>query len=349
MKLIKVYDKDMNPLTTFTEVDFNALRYRTSIKQIGDFQFDLEVNNTKTNNINIELYNRIEIIEDGNIVFLGVITRNTIDLNTVTIQGKHIVFILKKRILNGEYSINGNIGTGISAILSLINGVDDTGISAGDYSSITGTVNNTWKNSDVYSIVDDICKATGHEFIVDNQGILQISTIGQIGEDKSDDILLQYNYNQVASANILTFNVENDGEKILTKMFGQSGGLTSTQESTVLKNQFGVLEGYKNFRVINDQQTLDDFTNTEIQDRLYSPDLSLAPSVEDNFNVGDVVRILLKNPLINIDDDFQILEKRVQYNKGQKEISIRINEIPFYIAQILNERDRRLALLEKEV
>jgi len=347
MKIIKIYSKTMVALTTLTEADFTRLSYRRSLGQIGDCTFTLRLDRVKTTNANTKHYNRIQLVEDGVVKFLGVITKRDIDLNSVKINCREMPYVLKKRLLGATYTANGTMIDEVEDILEYVNGVEDTGITLGSVSEAIGSVNNTWKYGNAYSALDDICKATGNQFMITPDGDLVVKP--ELGTDKSADVIFKYNYLQVSSSNILSFEVEDDGDDIVTTALGKSDSLTASETNSSLATEYGRLEKFKDFRVINNQGVLDDFTLAETEDRVYSPRLDLAPSVNDNFEVGDTVRVILKNELIDIDDSFQVLEKRVEYSRGQKTISVRINDLPKYLAQILNDRDRRLELLEKQV
>jgi len=347
MKIIKIYDKDMSPLTTLAESDFSRLSYRRAVNQIGDCTFVMRSDRPKTTNPNTQLYNRIELYEDGVKKFFGVITRRDIDLNTIKISCREVAYILKKRLLGATYTANGTVIDEAEDLIDYVNGVDDTGITVGDVTEAIGDIDNTWKYGNAYSALDDMCKSSGNQFIINNDGELVVKP--DIGTDLSETVIFRYNINQVSSANILGFEVEDDGDDIVTTSYGKSVALTSTQISAGLVTSYGTLEKFKDFRVVNDQTVLDDFTAAENADRVYSPKIELSPSVDDNFEVGDTVRVILKNSLIDIDESFQVLEKRVEYSRGQKQISVRVNDLPKYLSQILNDRDRRLELLEKQV
>lgn len=337
----------MNPLTTLTEADFTAVEYNRSLGQIGDCSFTLSLDREKVTQANTEMYNRIKLIEDGVVRFFGVITRRDIGLNSVGIRCRELIYILKKRLLGASYTANGTMVQEVNDLLAYVNGVSATGITLGDVSDAAGSVNNTFKYANAYSALDDMCKATGNQFYVNTDG--ELIVMPEIGTDLSASVVFQYSTILVASSNILNFSVDDDGDDITTKVFGKSGANTSTQSSSTLVSAYGILEKFRDFRVVNNQGVLDEFTEAEIEDRIYSPKIDLSPEVEDNFEVGDTVKIILKNSLIDINDSFQVLEKRVQYSRGQKTISIRINDLPNYLAQILSDRDRRIELLEKQV
>ncbi len=346
MKLIKLYNKSFVKIATFTEPDFTSLTYRRTKGEIGDASFVIRLSRPKMNATNLNLYNRLEVVEDGEVRFVGIITQKVIRLDTAEIRCRELPFMMKKRIVGTNYTLSGSVNDVITDLITDMNAVEDTGIALGTLSGV-GTVNLTFNNADVWTVLKQICDATGNQFEVNYNRELVVAPT--IGTDKTASVLFRYNVDQVANANMTSFEIEDDGEAIITKVYGKSEALSSTQEDAGLKAQYGTLEKFTNFRVINTLGVLDEFTLADVSDRVYSPKIILKPNVRDNFEVGDVVRIRLKNPLVNIDDGFQVLEKKVRFSGSQKLIDVRINDLPNSLVQRLADREKRLELLEKQV
>lgn len=345
MKLIRIYNKDFTKLVTLTDQDFTNLTHQRARGEIGDCSFTVRLSRAKMSEVNLNLYNRVKVFDDGVVKFTGIITQKNIKLDTADVKCRELPYILKKRIVDNAYVLSGSVNDMITQLIGDMNGVEDTGISIGSLTAV-GDINLTFNSADVWTVLKQICEATGNQFEIRDRSLIVAPTIG---EDKSASVLFRYNVNQVANANLFSFEIEDDGENIVTLAHGKSDALTSNQTDAGLVSEFGTLEKFRDFRVVNTQGVLDDFTESEVSDRIYSPRINLKPSVEDNFEVGDIVKIRLKNPLVNINDDFQIIQKRVTYNGEQKMISVRINDLPSYLVQKLADRDKRLELLEKQV
>ncbi len=345
MKLIRIYNKDFTRLVTLTDQDFTNLQHQRSRGEIGDCSFTLRLSRAKMNEINLNLYNRVKVLDNGVVKFTGIITQKVIKLDTADIKCRELPYILKKRIVSNAYVLSGSVNDMVTQLINDMNGAEDTGISLGTLTGV-GDVNITFNSADVWTVLKQICEATGNQFEVRDRSLIVAPTIG---EDKSASVLFRYNVNQVANANLFSFEIEDDGENIVTLAHGKSDALTSDQTDVGLLSEFGRLEKFRDFRVVNTQDVLDEFTESEVSDRIYSPKIALKPNVEDNFEVGDLVKIRLKNPLVNINDNFQIIQKKVIYNGEQKMISVRINDLPNYLVQKLADRDKRLELLEKQV
>lgn len=346
MKIIKIYNKNFTKLANFTEPDFTSLTYKRTKGEIGDASFTIRLSRPKMNEVNLNLYNRIEIFEEGDKKFVGIITQKIVKLDTAEIRCRELPFIMKKRIVGTNYTLSGSVDAMITQVIDDMNAVEDTGISIGSLSGI-GTVNLTFNNADVWTVIKQICEATGNQFEVNYNRQLVVAPT--IGTDKSETVLFRYNVDQVANANMIGFEIEDDGENIFTKVYGKSAALSTDQEDAGLIASYGTLEKFKDFRVVNTLGVLEEFTLAEVSDRLYSPKIVLKPNIEDNFEVGDVVRIRLKNPLVNINAGYQILEKRVKFSGSQKLIEVRINDLPNSLILKLADRDKRLELLEKQV
>lgn len=346
MKIISIYNKNFTKLTTFTESDFTSLTHKRAKGEIGDASFIIRLSRNKMSATNLNLYNRIEIVEDGVKKFVGIITQKTVKLDTAEIKCRELPFILKKRLTADAYTLSGSVNDMVTQLLADINATEATGITIGTLSGI-GTINLTFNSADAWTVLKQICDSTGNQFEINTSRQLVVAPT--IGTDKSSSVLFRYNVDQVANANMIGFEIEDDGEAIITKVYGKSDTLVSTQTDAGLVGQFGTLEKFRNFRVVNTQGVLDDFTLAEVSDRIYSPKIALKPNVPDNFEVGDLVKIKIKNQLVNINANFQVLEKTIKYNGSQKLMSVRINNLPEDLVQKLADRDRRLTLLEKQV
>lgn len=347
MIIIKIFDKDYNPRTTLTEQDFTDLEYMRKLGEIGDCRFNVRLDRNKVNETNLQHYNRIEIIDGGVKKFFGVITNKNIGLELAGIRCRESIYVFKKRLLGANYVVNDTVANAVTDLVADVNGVDDTNIAVESVVGAIGNVNMTFNYGNAFEILRQICESTGNQFTLSENGGIIVKA--QVGTDRSADVSFRYNINQISNANILKFDVEDDGDDIISKAYGKSNAYSSTQTNSTLVTKYGVLEKYRDFRVVNSQTLLDSFTGYENKDKIYSPNIALNPKVNDDFVVGDLVKIRIKNSLVNINDSFQVLEKRVQYIGSQKRITVRINDLPNNLAEKLAERDVRLDLLEKEV
>lgn len=329
---VKILDKSYAPLTTFNLGEINGLTYRNTMGQIGDASFVLDINNSKVTEENLRNYNRIEISTDGVINWVGYIIHKKINFNQVSVQCKELIGILGKRLVTNGYTMSGNAGVTISNLLNSINADEDTGISMG-VTDVTTSINLTFNQQDVLSILQSISDTVGAQFKINPDRTLDFKT--SVGNDISDEIRFEYNILQPQQANITNFDVDDSGENIVTRSYGVSNTLNSTQTDSALISKYGKLDIYNSFPQANSQTDLDNITHAKLMDTLFSPTINLVITEEDNFNIGDTVSIFLRNKLINIFDNYQILEKSVKIINSQKQISIKINSLPKTIADTI--------------
>lgn len=339
---IKIYDKTYTPLTILNSGEFNALQYKETMGQIGDASFTIDIANTKITDITLRNYNRLEVLDGGVVMWTGYIVSKQITFNTVSVQCKSLIGILAKRLTSNAYVLTGNAGTAVATLLSAINAIEDTGITMG-VTDVVATVNLTFNQQDVLTALQNIADAVGAQFVVNKDRTLDFKL--SIGEDKSSSVKFEYNTIQPQQANIIKFNVEDNGDRVVTKSFGANTSLTSSQVDALLQAKYGLLEKFNSFTQANNQPNLDALTLSKIMDSLYSPALDLAPGELDNFNVGDVVAINIKNKLVVINGSFQILEKNVKIVSSQKSMSVRINELPQDITNSIRDLQRQVNLL----
>lgn len=325
---IKIYTKAYVPLTTLvqtqTDSDFNGLTYKDTLHQVGDCSFTMQVKGVKTTTANLQHYNIIEVCEDTGVVrWVGVIISKRITLNTVAINCFSLIHLLTKRVTSPSGTFNNTAGSVASSLLGTTNADLDTKIVAGVMTNPTN-VQLTFSRSSVFDALKTIAEASIGQFNVNTNRTLDFKT--SIGVDKSASVILQYNITLIASANILTFQVEDDAKGIVTKTYGESGALVSTQTDASLLTLYGLFEEYKNFRELDNQTTLNNISIDNNRGSELSPLLNLSPSVVDNFEVGDLVKVIIKNSLIDINTVYQITEKAVKIKGGnQRQITIRVN------------------------
>lgn len=343
MLQVKIYDKTRNALTAFNIGEFGALTYRKTLGQIGDASFTLDINSAKVTEVNMRNYNRVEILNDGVVEWSGYIALKRVNFNQVTVQCKELIGILAKRLVPDAYTLSGNAGTAISTLLALINGVEDTGISMG-VTDISTSINMTFNQQDVFTVLQNIADTVGGQFVLNENRTLDFKMTA--GADVSADVTLEYNILQPAQANLTNFDVEDNGDPIVTRSFGKTNSLTSQQDDAALQTKYGIIEKFNSFTNSNTQGNLDAQASAKLTDTLYSPTLNLSPGEADAFDIGDTVAVNIQNKLISISGTFQVLEKSVKIVNKQKQISVKINQLPQDITQAIRDLQRQVNLLE---
>lgn len=346
MILIKIYDKSYNPLTTFLFGEYGGLSYSSQKHQVGDARFNIDLNNPKVTEANMQHYNRVEVVEDGIVRWAGFIVRKEVSLTTVDVRCRELIGLFKKRLTSSSQTVSGAANTALTALLTSINAADDTGITAGTL-DISDTLNLTFKYDDVFSVLRKSADVVGGEFNVDANRQLNFKTT--LGNDLSASVVLRYNVNQISIANITRFSVTDDGDNVVSKAYGKSGALSTAQENATIKGKYGLLEKSRNYQVANAQGDLDAIALADTKDQEFAPDIVLDRTILDNFEVGDIVRVEIKNRLVDIDDNFQILKKSVTMIGSEKQITVGIDNIPENIAETIKNVTRRVDLIENNI
>lgn len=325
---IKIYDKTFTLLTTLingsSSSDFNNLQYKNKVNDIGDASFDVRVDNSKINTANLLHYNKIEVTDDdGTVRWTGLIVEKNISLNLINVKCYGLGYILNKRLIGASETYNGQADTAITTLLANANAVEATGIIAGAISLATA-VNLTFKRSKSWQAMKSVLDGADGQIVINNDRSLDFKTV--VGTDLTASVIFRYERASPELANILKFNVNDGGRDIISKTYGESGAFTSNQENATIKNLYGLLEEYVNFRELNDQVTLDNSSINNNKDSQLSPSIQLSPDTTDNFEAGDIIAIKLDNDFVQLDGNYQIMEKAVSVASNQKLIVIKIND-----------------------
>lgn len=348
---IKLYDKGFTPLTTLinssSASDFNNLSYKNQVNGVGDASFVVRIDNSKITPTTIKHYNRLEIKDDdGTVRWAGVIVDKKIELNLITVKCYGLAHVLDRRLTGDSELHSGQANTEATEILTDANSAEATGITAGTL-DVTTAVNITFNRGKRLQAIKSIADAVSAQYIVKPDRKLYLQNI--VGQDLSASVLFRFEYDKPEIANILQFEIADDGKVIVSKSYGKSNALTSTQTDAGIQAGYGLLEEFLNFSEASNQATLDGLTLNNNQDSGLSPTIALSPTVGDNFEAGDVVRIILDNKFISVDTTYQILEKAVKIVNGQKLITIKLNlEIKDFVADFKAMRTS-LELLSRSV
>lgn len=349
---IKIYTKDYVPLTTLfvtrTESDYNALVYRSSLMGIGDASFTMRLDNEKASLVNLRHHNIVEICEnDGTPRWVGVIVYRRTLLNVVSVNCYDLLHVLTRRLTTAAEAHNDAAGDIASTLLANTNGVHDTKIVAGVMDD-PEVIDITLNRSSVYDALRRIAEVSGGQYRLNADRTLDVRAI--IGTDLSSTVVFHYRLALVAGSNILSFQVEDDGKGIITRTYGESDGDTSTQTDTGLLADYGLLENYQDFREITDQASLDTATANKNKGSDLSPAIDLSPKVPDVFEIGDIVKVILQNRLVDINDAYQITEKTVTVkNEGQKQINVRVISNTSDFFKQIRDLKRNVDLLNRSV
>ena len=324
---IKIYDKDFVQLTTLVNTssisDFNNLTYKNQVNNVGDASFVVRIDNPKITSTVINHYNKLEITDDdGTVRFVGVIVEKKIDLDLITVKCYGLAYILDRRITSPNEAHNGQANTEATSILNATNSEEATGITAGTL-NVTTAVNVKFNHTKRWQAIKTIADSVGAQIIVKNDRKLYMQTL--VGQDLSASVFFRYEKSKPQQANVLQFEITDDGKNIVSESHGTAKTFDSEIDDAVIRAKYGLLEEFGNFGEANDQTTLDNLVRNNNQDSGLSPAIALSPEITDNFDAGDVVQVTLDNGFISVDLPYQIFEKSVKIVNNQKLITIKLN------------------------
>lgn len=342
---VRIYTKDLTVITTLLQKDVESVEFTDKLEGDGSGSFVVRADNSKITASALKLYNRVKFFEDGVCKFYGFITENNYDLNTISIKLFSIGYLLKNRTLGGSYVATGTISTILTNMLSTVNTANPTGISLGTVdSSLTTSYSKTYDSGNDFDyIVKDLLGDTA-QYRVDENGLIQVAVL--LGTDKSSTVRLRYDVNQIESANITSFKVKESGQNILTEILAKRTGGSVVVSDTDLQTEYGLIQTTKTYQYVSDNTQLTAKATLDLKGAIYSPEITLSPTVLDNFSVCDILGVRLYNKFIDIATSYQVLEKSVSYIGTEKTIRIKLNEKQKDLIDILLDQKQRIKLLE---
>ena len=345
---IEVYDKDFNPLTTFFDVDFNNLTHTQAMGRVGSAQFIMDINNQKINEQVLRHFNRIEVVDQTGVRFVGYIDYKKIVDNLITIQCSSLIGILKKRVLPNNFDLDGLVDDFLRDLLNSVNDFDDTGISVGTMDTAK-SVNKSFTDTTIYSIIETIAQTLNAEFEVDKQRRLNFRQF--VGKDLRASIRFIHDYQRPQQNNLLKVDYADDGDTITTGAIGRTGGgLRAGFSAPAYVERYGIIEKFVNLSNSLSLADLQEATKRLLQQNTYSVSLSIKPDIADNFEVGDFVKVYIRNRLNTLDADYQILRKVVQYKgDGQRQISVGLSGLETGFVDEVSDISKRTRLVESVV
>lgn len=359
MYAIKIYNADFStPLTTlFYSQDVYNFKYSSEINKPGGSSFTINVLNSKATTTNLRMFNKIIIERDGVGVFIGYIENIKATVNTIDISCIGMLGLFNKRLITASYSTS--LSNVIFGILSDTNASDDTGITAGT-SDIVKTVNNmAFSRSTVLDAWLKMANFGGGEIEITSAKVLNF--FNRLGEDKSDSVVLQYQINQINTANLRDFNVEVQGKDMINKLTGiRNGGTTNTQSDATSIANFGLLEKQMNFsQTYNDtdleSEVLNYIENHKIE--FYAPKMVVNEEKIDidTLNLGDTVKVKLNNGFMALELNERIIKREVKVSDNLTEELIlglmpeTSNLLPSSFLDDIINISKRVSLLESEL
>lgn len=360
---VKIYQFDFSTqLTTlFYSQDIYDFSYFTEINKPGGAKFTINVRNAKATTTNLKMFNKVVIERNGVGVFIGYIENIRATVNTVDVVCVGMLGFFRRRLFSKTFTSGGG-DTAQDAFFEILddtNTANDTGITQGLSTVFYNLEDIQFVRSKIYDAWSKLASLSNGEFAINTDRTLDF--LERLGEDKSDSIILQYNVNQINSANLREFDVEVQGRDTTNKVIGvRKGGIAGTESDTASILEFGLLEDTINLSYIDASADLTAEMENFIERHkieFYSPKVTIDEEKidVDTLNLGDTVRVSLNNGFMSLALNERIVKKEIDVSDNATEIvklSLIVetgNLLPSsFIEDIIGLSDR-VALLESEL
>lgn len=340
---VRIYTRNLTPITTLFLSDIDAPEYTDTLEGDGSASFVVRADSTKISPAALRPFNRVKFFEGNKCVYYGFISEPLYTLNTIQVKLQGVANLLRLRIPDWSFTATGTPSDIVTDLIEQINAEDDTGITVGSVVA-SGIYSRTYDNAnDAEYIIRDIIGPTT-QFRVDTDGRVQIANL--LGADLSNVVALRYDIRQVESATITDFKVKETSQQLTTEIFANRSGGTSLVSSSELEALYGVIQTSKTYSTAQTTPELVEQATRDLKGTVYAPELTLIPSLVDNFDVCDILGVRLYNGFVDVATSYQVLEKSVSYVGDQKTVKVRLNDREKSLIDMLIEQKRRLTLLE---
>lgn len=329
MYSINILNKDN---TAFSKIlnPYN-LNFRLTLNGRNSAKFSLPLSHSRAESQNFKKHNRVEIYRvnpkdqsDARKIWVGYIeAMRIVDDNTLEVGCKGILELLSKRVVSRSFT-NWQGGQAIYELLNNeLNPADDTKITQG-VTDVTNTFSHNFADMKVLKAFEKIAKATGAELQIDTD--FKLDVLQQLGADKTASVIFRYQDNLQIANSVDGFTLLQEGKELFNKVicYGKDQLISSTQEDTASINTYGLLEKVRYYTQIEDQATLD----KTAQDLLaFHKPVKEIPAIRPkrekidlfDYAIGDRVRVIIKQALLDFDQTHRILEISVNVGRNNEE------------------------------
>jgi hypothetical protein len=326
---ILVKDGSGNNLGEFET--YRSLQFGKRLNNYGECTFEVPANDEKlTSLIALRVYT-VWIYRNGDLFWAGEqATRegvlNERGGNWVTI---HCFDWLEQ--LNSRYTVAEKEYTFTDAGLIAWDLINTTQADTNGNLGITkGTVDETtprdriYYNQNVMEAIISLANMTdGFDFEINTSKIFNVSSM--IGIDRSDSIILEYGINMKTCRITEDFSKPSTRAIVLGTTSASSDQIRTETDDAGAQATYGLREFVYNEMEVCEPETLvsrGEAVNRQNNAPLIKIGFDLVrkttPTIAD-FALGDIIRLIIKNGVYNIDDSFRVYEWQVVYNSDNTE------------------------------
>lgn len=199
----------------------------------------------------------------------------------------------------------------------------ETGIAIGKIEQ-TVNRNRTYQNQNIADGIMNLSDVlSGFDFEVDNDRTFNVYNV--MGEDKTNSLVFQYGHNLTRAEVIEDFASPANRAIILGEATDENNLLRVERNDVALQAEYGLYEARMTEEDVSTESTMNDKGDALI--RKYGTALikidfdvvrNLTPSI-DQFDVGDGVRLIIKDGMYNIDEEYRVFEWQMEVGTDNSE------------------------------
>lgn len=208
-------------------------------------------------------------------------------------------------------------------LINETNSDSDTGIKIGIIES-TVARDRTYQNQNIAEGIMNLSDVlSGFDFEVDNNRVFNVYNI--MGEDKTNSLAFQYGHNTSRVEIIEDFASPANRAIVLGEAIDENNLLRVDRNDISLQSEFGLYEARMIEDDVSTESTMNDKGDALI--RKYGTALikidfdvvrNITPSI-DEFDVGDGVRLIIKDGMYNIDEEYRVFEWQMEVGTDSSE------------------------------
>lgn len=309
--------------------DIGQLSWSSNLSKPGKLIFSVIGKSNKATRENLQKLNRVEVVRNNSeILWNGYINTPLLGDEEHLITCESLLGLFDFQLLGNEGEQTKTVNETASWLLSQVNSVCDTYIDEGLINASIISITDTYERPNILKAWQKLAKTGGYEFEIDEERKFNFDT--QIGEDKSNSIILRYNTDIISANNIF------DGYKIIdsvneyaNRVVGKSkqvGGsdLIVEKINTTEQSLRGRISYFKDFGDGIDTPTLTMLTEQELENRINNiriDDIEIMVDKIDfsQIKCGDIIKARIKNEQYDINENYKIASIKVKIDENINE------------------------------
>ena len=328
---IIVYDRNKNVIGQV--MDFRKLTFGKRLNNFGTAEFDLSTNYPIASDLIDLRKNYIEIYRDYNqdrdLVWAGEQAVRRSLLNNKGNNWSEIIcyswFEQLKQRYTEEFE-RYELENASDIVATLI--ATTQGKTGGNLGITYGVLDDTYLADIIYqndNIADAILGLSdgGLDFEITDKKVLNVSSI--LGQDETDNVVLEYGYNITDMTIVEDFSQPVNQSLVLGEVLGEDTLQRVERTNTTHRTSYGLRQGRMNQLEPAILAIFEDKGDASIRKfgvPLIKVDFSLVgnntPSI-NNFGVGDGIRLIVKDGIYNIDEEYRVFEWQLTVDKQNAE------------------------------